>query len=178
MQKVAKKWFKKFGAVSMGTRIMVVCLALIASGAVFKYGQHAQSTNCLAHLVYVEARGMTEQAQYDVAHSVLNRVAANRAYFGGDTVCGVVYYRQDGVWQYSGVAREFGVPPEDMKSWEQSMKIARDVVTGEVKPKGAMRDALYYLNPRYSNPRSLAWFRNNLQQIGTSGSHVFYTDKK
>lgn len=155
-----------------------MCLALIASGAVFKYGQYAQSTNCLAHLVYVEARGMSEQAQYDVAHSVLNRVAANRAYFGGDTVCGVVYHQQDGVWQYSGVAREFGVPPEDMESWHQSMKVARDVVTGKVLPRDTMKNALYYLNPRHSHPRSIAWFRNNLQQVGTSGAHVFYTDKK
>ncbi len=177
MQKVFKQWLKKYKALGFSARIILACLALIASGAVVSYGQHAQSLQCLAHLVYVEARGMEQQAQYDVAHSVMNRVAANRAYFGGDTVCGVVYYQQDGVRQYSGVSRDFTLP-EDMESWRRSVKIARDVLTGEVVPTGAMRDALYYLNPRHSHPRSVAWFRANLQQIGTSGSHVFYTDKK
>jgi spore germination cell wall hydrolase CwlJ-like protein len=65
-----------------------------------------------------------------------------------------------------------------MESWHRAMKIARDVLTGEVVPTAKMRDALYYLNPKYSNPGSVAWFNANLRQIGSSGSHLFYTDKK
>lgn len=153
-----------------------MCLLLILSGAVIKYSEYSRSLQCLAHLIYAEARGMEEQAQYDVAHSVMNRVEANRPYFGGNTVCGVVYYAHNGVRQYSGVTREFTMP-EDREAWQRSVAVARDVLLGRVEPTGAMRDALYYLNPKYSNSRSLVWFRSNLREVGTSGSHIFYTDK-
>ena len=172
-----KKVLKRVKATGINLRVMAVCLALILSGAVYMYGQYSQNLQCLTHLLYVEARGMEAEAQYDVAHSVMNRVEANRSYFGGNTVCGVVYYSQGGVRQYSGVSRDFG-KPEDVESWKRSMVIARDVLTRKVVPTGAMTDALYYLNPRYSSPGSVAWFRANLRQVGTSGAHVFYTDKK
>lgn len=172
MLKAIKRRLKSIG---IGPRIMLMCGALIISGAVFTYGKYSQSLQCLAQLVYVEARGMEEQAQYDVAHSVMNRVAANRQYFGGDTVCGVVYYTQSGVRQYSGVSREFRMP-EDWEAWRRSTVVARNVLTGKVVPEGAMREALYYLNPKYSSAGSKVWFRANLKQVGSSGSHLFYTD--
>lgn len=167
---------RKFARMGIEGGVMALCALLLLSGVVFKYGEYSQSLQCLTHLIYAEARGMDEQAQYDVAHSVMNRVEANRPYFGGNTVCGVVYYTQNGVRQYSGVSRDFSMP-EDMESWKRSMAVARDVLTGKVEPVGAMRDALYYLNPKYSNSRSIVWFRTNLREIGTSGAHIFYTDK-
>lgn len=177
MQRAANRYYKKFLSLGIGMRVFAVGLLLIASGGVYQYGQYSQSLQCLAQLVYVEARGMEAQAQYDVAHSVMNRVEANRPYFGGDTVCGVVHYVQDGVRQYSGVTREFTIP-KDKEAWRRSMTVARDVLMRKVEPTEKLRGALYYLNPRHSDPGSVAWFRANLKEVGTSGTHVFYTDKK
>jgi spore germination cell wall hydrolase CwlJ-like protein len=131
----------------------------------------ANEMYCLARVVYGEARGLRPSAQIDVALSVMNRVALNRRDFGGATVCGVVFYPR----QYSSIkgSLEDGWQPGDLKAWFTSLTVAWRVYTRRVVAEGAMRKALYFMNPIIADPGPKGWFAN-LRPIRWSQAHRFY----
>ena len=164
-----------------GTRILSQLLLCL----LFSVGATAQAVEpapqwlsneiyCLARVIYAEARGLPEQAQYDVAYSVMNRMELNRRDFGGKSACGVAFHPE----QYSGVRGVLGDPwkPGNENVWFVSLMRAWRVYTRREVPDREMRKALYYLNPQVASEAGKGWFKAKLRPIGWSSSHLFYTE--
>lgn len=129
---------------------------------------------CLARVIYAEARNQSEQAQYDVAHSVMNRMKLNRRDFGGNTACGGAFYPG----QYHGVTGKLADrwQPDDWNAWFVSLTRAWRVYTKREVPHGEIKKALYYLNPKDSSYAGKRWFEK-LQPLVWSGVHRFYAER-
>src|SRR5215207_7927354 len=58
---------------------------------------------CLALALYFEggSTGESEYGQRHIARVVMERAKANRRIWGGNTICGVVFYQAKGVCQFS-----------------------------------------------------------------------------
>lgn len=114
------------------------------------------SIECMAKNIYFEARGESYIGKIAVAHVTLNRVTA-AGY--PDSVCGVVYQRNQFSWtSASSKIRDF-------KLYEQAKQIAHDVLMGQTKDP--TRGAVSFHN-RFVDP---AWNKRPVIRIG---NHVFY----
>src|SRR5262245_47632115 len=58
---------------------------------------------CLALAIYFEGGSTREPeiGQRHIARVITERAKANRTYWGGNTICGVVFYKRKGVCQFS-----------------------------------------------------------------------------
>ena len=130
--------------------------------------EHRKLT-CLALNVYHEARGEPVAGQYAVASVTLNRVASPRY---PDTVCEVVYQknwdrlrgRYVGAFSWTEFDRK---PALKNKEWQQALRIAEDLYTGEQSPD--LEGALFY-HARSITP---SWARHK-EPVARIGQHVFY----
>lgn len=128
-----------------------------------------QQVTCLAQNVYYEARGESYQGKLAVTQVVLNRV---RSGLFPDTVCGVVYQRNNNGCQFSWVCQKPNSPINPYL-WQESVEIAKRALTHKtVYAKLAKDDALYY-HADYVSPD----WSNNMQVVAVIGKHIFYRPK-
>ena len=87
-------------------------------------GSHARrkQVNCLAAVIYYEARGESENTQMAVAQVTVNRVK-NKHY--PNTVCGVVYSSVNKSCAYSWTCNEYTI--NEIKAWGKAVTMANHV---------------------------------------------------
>lgn len=128
--------------------------------------------HCLATNIYHEARGENYVGMVAVGWVTVNRVQHQRF---PNTVCDVVYQARH---DHQGVpvkhACQFswycdGRPDhiQNSRSWNLSMKVARDVLTNSIPD--ITDGATFYYNPELAEP---AW-RNEFQRTAVINSHAF-----
>lgn len=94
---------------------------------------------------------------------VLNRVLSDDF---PDTVEGVIFQKNQFQPTFDG-------------SWERNLPTdfdtkAAQLAFAEHKLPNQLNEALFFMNPTISNPKNVAWFRNNLTYVGVLGAHEFY----
>ncbi len=123
----------------------------------------AKQTNCLAHVVYHEARGEPVMGQTAVAYVVLNRVAHKRY---PDTICEVVYQK----WQFTDVEKT--KPNHNSEAWKTAAEIAAFTQVGLIDDQ--TNGATMYHNPVTApNPR---WNFQKLSLVGNLKNHRFFRE--
>ena len=119
---------------------------------------------CLAEVVYFEARGETVQGQAAVAEVVLNRVD-NPEY--PDTVCGVVNQGNSRGCQFSWTCDGRSDVVGDKSAFQNAAKVARVMLDGA--PRALTKGATHFHTPAVS-PR----WASKLTRTGQFGAHIFY----
>jgi spore germination cell wall hydrolase CwlJ-like protein len=131
--------------------------------------QRAAEAECLAQVMYYEARGEGVQGQKAVAEVVLQRTKS-RDY--PETVCGVVYEgtqpgRRDCQFSFAcdGTLRR----PRDRGAWSRVRVLAERIMAGDVKLSGVTHNATAY----HSIDIAPAWAEGMIK-TAEIGNHVFY----
>ncbi|HEY4265136.1 MAG TPA: cell wall hydrolase [Micropepsaceae bacterium] len=129
----------------------------------------AAESDCLAQVLYYEARGEGLDGEKAVAEVVLQRTV-NRDY--PETVCGVAY---DGVQpdrrdcQFSFACDGSLRKPKDAVAWTRIRQLADKIMTGAIRLSGATGHAIAY----HSVDVAPAW-ADSMLKTATIGNHVFY----
>lgn len=126
----------------------------------------AQERECLARVIYFEARSEPRDVQIGVAQVVLNRAASG---LWPASICGVVRQgsKRGGACQMPLSCLPDGAPVAG-RNWDRSMAIADDVLSGRLwLPEFATADHFHRLDQKP------AW-RIKLKPVTKIGQHVFY----
>jgi hypothetical protein len=132
---------------------------------------------CLTLAVYFEGGSTdeTEEGQRHIAHVVVERSKDNRAIWGGNKICNVVFYKRSKVCQFSFAC----LPIEKRtarggKGWRYSMEIARD----ELEGRSGLEDRLlrYYMNAELTPPKNACRFRKEFVPVVKVGRHEFFRE--
>lgn len=151
-------------------------LALPATGAKAVDIDQRQ-LQCLAHIVYGEALGESDEAQLIVAHSAINRARLGLAKYGGSDLCGVAYktaVSKGGkvVWQYEGAKVKVGQSKRELEQWERAAYHAYLAFQGEGQP----REYITHFCSILVSWNACAWHDKNVIRVGANGGHMFYVD--
>ncbi len=125
--------------------------------------------DCLAEVIYYEARGEAVDGQKAVAEVVLQRTQDGNY---PETVCGVVH---DGVQpghkecQFSFACDGSLNKPKDTRTWRRVQALAERIMTGAVKLAGATGHAIAY----HSLDVTPDW-AETMMKTAEIGNHVFY----
>lgn len=131
------------------------------------------SEQCLADNIYYEAASEPYEGKLAVAQVTMNRVADN---FGGDTVCGVVYFKK--VNPYTGkkeaafswtLGSHWRAHFLSRSIYNECKEIARQVLSGQLHSEIIGRDVEYY-HADYIKAR---WAYNR-DPVAHIGHHIFY----
>ena len=123
----------------------------------------ARTQQCLAQVMYWEARGEGRQGMVAVASVVLNRVEDNRF---PDSVCGVVYQGgETPPCQFSWWCDGKTDHPTNQTKWAETNSLANTILAA--RPVDPTDGALFYHNTSIPDP----WHRPRTARIG---SHIFY----
>jgi hypothetical protein len=140
-----------------------------ASPFALSRAHRAAEAECLAEVMYYEARGEGVAGEQAVAEVVMQRVK-NLDY--PKTVCGVVYdgvqpNRRDCQFTFAcdGTLRR----SRDMAAWQRVRVLAEKIMTGDVKLSGVTHYATAYHNVDVAP----SWAEGMLQ-TAQIGNHVFY----
>jgi hypothetical protein len=132
---------------------------------------------CLTLAIYFEGGSTREPeiGQRHIARVITERAKANRRYWGGNTICGVVFYKKAKTCQFSfaclPLARR---TPRMNELWAQSAAVARDAIEGRnEEPDGSIR---YYMNARLSALKNVCAFRKEFVPVTTAGTHEFFRE--
>ena len=131
--------------------------------------ERAAETDCLAQVMYYEARGEGIEGEKAVAEVVLQR-AQDPGF--PKTVCGVVY---DGVQpdrrdcQFSFACDGALFTRKDRTAWMRMRQLADRILTGAVRLSGATGRAIAY----HSVNVAPLW-ADGMQKTAAIGNHVFY----
>lgn len=121
---------------------------------------NAKQIQCVAAVVYHEARGESDWGQIAVAHVVMNRVRDKR---WPNYACGVALQPH----QFTGLPRKLTVAEE--QAWENAVDIAIGVVSGIIEDPTHGADH-YYAPDLVGRPR---WSKDMLFVAGIGG-HAFF----
>jgi hypothetical protein len=132
---------------------------------------------CLTLAIYFEG-GSTfepEVGQRHIARVITERTKADRSYWGGNTICGVVFAKRKGVCQFSfaclPLARR---TPRKNLLWQASEQVAVDALSGRNDdPDASIR---YYMNPRLSALKNVCEFRKHYVPVTKAGTHEFFRE--
>jgi spore germination cell wall hydrolase CwlJ-like protein len=144
-------------------------VAVTGSAVAVARAHDAAETNCLAEVLYYEARGEGLEGEKAVAEVVLQRTK-NRDY--PETVCGVVH---DGVQadrldcQFSFACDGSLRRPKERAAWMRTQALAEKIMTGSIRLGGITGRAIAY----HSVNVTPAW-ADTMQQTAQIGNHVFY----
>ena len=129
----------------------------------------AAEENCLAQVIYFEARGESEAGQRAVAEVILNRLAEGSH---GPTICSVVY---EGVGQtfcqFTFACDGSLQLPRDAEPWRAAQVLAARLMVGEV-PADSIEGATYY----HSVSVHPTWAPMKLR-VAQIGNHIFYRER-
>ena len=126
-------------------------------------------SECLAQVMYYEARGEGIDGQKAVAEVALQRTR-NRNY--ASTVCGVVHEgiepgRRD--CQFTFACDGSMMRPKEVAVWDQVRLLAEKIMTGQVRLAGETGRAIAYHSVDVTPP----WAENMLK-TAQIGKHIFY----
>jgi len=129
----------------------------------------AAEENCLAQVIYFEARGESEAGQRAVAGVILNRLAAGGH---GHTICSVVYEGAGQTFcQFTFACDGALQRPKLAEPWRAAQVLAARLMVGEA-PADDILGATYYhavsAHPTWA-PRKL--------RVAQIGNHIFYRDR-
>jgi spore germination cell wall hydrolase CwlJ-like protein len=135
------------------------------------YERHLQ---CIAHIVYGEARNESIEGQFLVAWSILYRAAANLPDFGGSDYCAVAYkvsHTEFGkkVWQYDGAKALV----RDMAAWDMAVYVAQYALAGYGRPD---QPVMYFCSVYVRG--ACRWHNGHVEYVGQIGGHRFYIDRR
>ena len=128
-----------------------------------------QQSECLAEVLYYEARGEGAEGEKAVAEVVLQRT---REHNYPRTICGVVYegaQANNKACQFSFACDGALRKPKDRTTWERVRKLADAIVSGAVQLAGETRHAIAYHNIAVQP----SW-ADAMVQTAQIGNHVFY----
>jgi spore germination cell wall hydrolase CwlJ-like protein len=144
-------------------------IEVTASPLALTRAHRAAEAECLAEVMYYEARGEGVQGQKAVAEVVLQRTKS-ASY--PDNVCGVVYEgaqagRRDCQFSFAcdGTLRR----ARDAGAWSRVRVLAERIMTGDVKLSGVTHNAIAYHNVDVAP----AWAEGMIK-TAEIGNHVFY----
>lgn len=132
---------------------------------------------CLTLGIYFEG-GSTfepEMGLRHIARVITERAKADRPYWGGKTVCGVVFYSRGKVCQFSfACLPEARRTPRQNALWEQAEAIAKDALDGRNEvPDPLIR---YYMNEELSALKNVCAFRKEFVPVVRAGRHEFFRE--
>ncbi|MCK9234689.1 MAG: cell wall hydrolase [Gammaproteobacteria bacterium] len=133
---------------------------------------------CLSLNIYHEGRDQGYEGMAAVAVVTMNRASHDQT-----KICDTVFKK----YQFSWANKLTTVSPQQRKrnadrfmprehlAWEESKRIARQAIKGEIKPKIIKKigKSDHYFNPNKANP---SW-RKAMQFIAQVGDHVFYQSR-
>jgi hypothetical protein len=132
---------------------------------------------CLALAIYFEGGSTREPeiGQRHIARVITERAKADRPIWGGNTICGVVFYQRGKTCQFSfaclPLARR---TPKRNALWYQSEAIARDARAGRNdEPDSSIR---YYMNVELSALKNVCAFRKEFVPVVQAGRHEFFRE--
>lgn len=128
-----------------------------------------EQSECLAEVLYYEARGEGTEGEKAVAEVVLQRTRDQNY---PRTICGVVYegaQPHNKVCQFSFACDGALRQPKDRTTWERVRKLAKAIVSGAVKLAGETGHAIAY----HSIGVQPAW-AEAMVETAQIGNHVFY----
>jgi Cell Wall Hydrolase len=132
---------------------------------------------CLTLAIYFEGGSTFEPeiGQRHIARVITERAKADRRYWGGNTICGVVFYKAKGVCQFSfaclPIARR---TPRKNVLWHASDAVAVDALAGRNDdPDASIR---YYMNPELSALKNVCAFRKEFVPVTKAGTHEFFRE--
>jgi Cell Wall Hydrolase len=128
-----------------------------------------EQSECLAEVLYYEARGEGAEGEKAVAEVVLQRT---REHNYPRTICGVVYegaQPNNRACQFSFACDGALRQPKDRTTWKRIRKLAEAIVSGAVKLAGETRHAIAY----HKIGVQPAW-AEAMVQTAQIGNHVFY----
>jgi spore germination cell wall hydrolase CwlJ-like protein len=144
-------------------------VAVTPSSVALARARKAVESECLAEVLYYEARGEGIDGEKAVAEVVLQRTL-NHDY--PETVCGVVY---DGIQpdrrdcQFSFACDGSLRKPKDAAVWARIQQLAENIIAGAVRLSGATGRAIAY----HSVDVAPGW-ADTMLRTARIGNHVFY----
>jgi len=132
---------------------------------------------CLTLAIYFEGGSTFEPeiGQRHIARVITERAKADRRYWGGKTICGVVFYKAKGTCQFSfaclPMARR---TPRKNVLWQASEAVAVDALEGRNgDPDASIR---YYMNAELSALKNVCAFRKEFVRVTKAGTHEFFRE--
>lgn len=125
--------------------------------------------NCLAQVIYFEARGESEAGQRAVAEVILNRLAEGNH---GRTICNVVYEGMGQTFCQFTFACDGSIErPRIAEPWRAAQVLAARLMVGEL-PAGTALGATYY----HAVSVHPTWAPGKMR-VTRIGNHIFYRDR-
>ena len=133
--------------------VLLFCFAISIAGTVDSGSTKNKPADCLASVIWHEARGEPLAGQVAVGF-----VAMNRVFFKGlypNSLCEVVFQDK----QFTGLT----------KVWydQKSMDVARGILNGNYKPN-------LFLATHYHSTAVRPYWSKSMTKLGKIGKHVFY----
>ncbi len=131
---------------------------------------------CMTLAIFFEggSTGEPEIGMRHIARVLSERAKANRPEWGGNTICGVVFYKRSKC-QFSfaclPLARR---TPKPGPAWDASQEIARAELEGRNDDTPDL--IRYYMNAPLSNPKSACAFRKEFVRVAAAGRHEFFRE--
>jgi spore germination cell wall hydrolase CwlJ-like protein len=120
---------------------------------------------CMAKNVYYEAGSESYEGKLAVAQVTINRT--NNPNFP-NTVCGVVYHKTNGTYQFSWVGEKVS-EIKNKYAWEESLIVARKALTEHKLHDTIFKTKAMFYHNNQVNP---GW---KLKYVTKIGNHLFYT---
>lgn len=124
---------------------------------------------CLAKNIYHEAASEPFNGWMGVASVTMNRLLSGNY---ADSVCGVVYQKNKGSYQFSWVGNKNRLTKINENVYNNILKVATTMYVSYDSSKDVTKGATYY-HADYVNPR---W--KQLERTKKIGRHIFYKSKK
>lgn len=131
--------------------------------------QDKKEVDCLAKNIYHEAASEPMNGWLGVASVTMNRLRSGNY---ADSVCGVVYQKHKGSYQFSWVGSRNRLNKIDEEVYNDILKVATSMYVSYDTSKDITKGATYY-HADYVNPR---W--KQLEKTKKIGKHIFYRSDK
>lgn len=150
----------------------IIFMAVVFSLILVSNLAHASNpeVNCLAQNIYYEAGAESFDGKVAVAQVTINRVNHQKY---PKTVCGVVKQRHNSTCQFSWVCEARKKINKESENWQESVYIAKKVLTGDLQSYKISEDALFF----HTKQLPFRW-TYKYQKEATIGNHIFYKHKR
>jgi hypothetical protein len=131
---------------------------------------------CLTLAIYFEGGSTFEPeiGQRHIARVITERAKANRPYWGGNTICGVVFHKRKACQFSFACLPQARRTPSRNALWHRAEAIARDALEGRnEEPDASIR---YYMNEKLSALKNVCAFRKEFVPVTKAGRHEFFRE--
>lgn len=154
-------------------------IALLAWSALVQPAAAETEEECLAKIIYWEARNQPLLGRQMVAHVAVERARANlQVRWGGKDLCAVMrhqWQRPDGemVNEFTPFGPTSRQLPTDIAG-KKALEVAEQVRRGLFTPPPEFLHATFFINEEIAGDGGSCYFSNYLWRIGRVGEHAFY----